>query len=126
MDNTVKRKLTGRCPKCDVRYVWPAHKCRLRDAGCPKCGTRLWATTHMFKRGPTREIECPKVLPDTRVFVICNEAGKSCSTVCRHSQKHVQSFFCQHEHTCGGRNVICIEVKKEDVPNGKKDETNGR
>ena len=82
MDSTIKRKLTGRCPKCDVRYVWPAHKCKLRDAGCPECGTRLWATTHMFKRGPTREIECPR--------------------------------------------VIRIEVKKEDLPNGKKDETSKR
>jgi uncharacterized paraquat-inducible protein A len=41
---------SGRCWKCNIRYVWKG-KPRLKNAYCPKCGLKLKATTHQFKGG---------------------------------------------------------------------------
>ena len=50
-DYTTER--SGRCHKCNIRYIWPAKEGMLKDAYCPKCGERLRQTTHLFKGGPT-------------------------------------------------------------------------
>lgn len=45
-----KKEVSGRCHKCNIRYIWKKNKPKLKDAVCPNCGmTKLKATTHMFK-----------------------------------------------------------------------------
>lgn len=46
---------TGRCRKCNIRFIWNQKMGRLKDMTCPKCGRPLQQTTHMFK-GTTMKI----------------------------------------------------------------------
>lgn len=49
----MKRTTTGRCHKCNIRFVWHVNL-RLYHALCPICDTPLKQTTHLFK-GKTLE-----------------------------------------------------------------------
>jgi PHP family Zn ribbon phosphoesterase len=40
---------TGRCHKCNVRYIWPTKLARLTEMTCPTCGGPMSHTTHLFK-----------------------------------------------------------------------------
>ncbi len=55
-----KKETSGRCHKCEVRFVWPksAH-ILLKDAFCPRCGRKLQLTTHMWKGDESRD-ELPR------------------------------------------------------------------
>ncbi len=53
-----RHDITGRCRKCNIRYVWDkrgrdGRPKRLNDAACPECKTPLSMTTHLFKSGPS-------------------------------------------------------------------------
>lgn len=40
----------GKCMKCKIRWIWPNYlHVLLREASCPKCGTRLKHTTKQLK-----------------------------------------------------------------------------
>jgi DNA-directed RNA polymerase subunit RPC12/RpoP len=43
------KERTGRCTKCNIRFIWPQTYSNLKGMICPKCGSRLAQTTHMFK-----------------------------------------------------------------------------
>ena len=47
------RETTGRCHKCEIRFVWEG-KPLLKHAACPYCGRPLRLTTHLWK-GKTEE-----------------------------------------------------------------------
>lgn len=38
----------GKCPACKVAWAWPARKGPLRGATCPRCGGKLYQTTHLL------------------------------------------------------------------------------
>ena len=40
---------TGRCRKCNIRFIWDKKLGRVKDMKCPVCGVPLGQTTHMFK-----------------------------------------------------------------------------
>ena len=40
---------SGRCRKCNIRWVWEGYRVKLRDARCPNCGERIKATSYLFK-----------------------------------------------------------------------------
>lgn len=40
------RVTKGRCHHCNVAYMFAG---RLKDTKCPRCGSQLQATTHLFK-----------------------------------------------------------------------------
>ena len=52
---------TGRCHKCNIRFIWPNSFGRLKDMTCPICGTALAQTTHLFK-GRTIKISPPAIV----------------------------------------------------------------
>jgi hypothetical protein len=43
------REKSGRCRKCNIRFIWPAKIGRLKDMNCIFCGSQLQLTTHLFK-----------------------------------------------------------------------------
>jgi len=49
-----RRATFGRCHACKVIWRWPSHKyARVRDAHCPRCGTKLARTAEaLVKRIP--------------------------------------------------------------------------
>lgn len=52
MDNELNYRtdVSGRCHKCNIRYIWKKNHPKLKDAVCPNCGrTPLKQTTHLFK-----------------------------------------------------------------------------
>jgi uncharacterized paraquat-inducible protein A len=42
----MKRNVSGRCHRCNIRYVWQPPPL-LRDAYCPRCSSKLQQTTHL-------------------------------------------------------------------------------
>lgn len=44
-----KREISGRCHKCNVRFIWPRRLGKLSEMPCPQCGGSLRQTTHIFK-----------------------------------------------------------------------------
>jgi hypothetical protein len=44
------KETSGRCHRCNIRYIWKRNTPKLKDAVCPNCGcTKLKQTTHLFK-----------------------------------------------------------------------------
>lgn len=44
--------IQGKCARCKIAYRWKkkgARIKRLKDAYCPRCGSKLWQTTHQLK-----------------------------------------------------------------------------
>ena len=64
MDIDYAKEVSGRCHRCNIRYIWKKGKPKLKDAICPNCGqSRLRATTHLFK-GPSYRL--PGGLPNRK------------------------------------------------------------
>lgn len=49
------KEISGRCHKCNSRFLWPRKLGKLEDMLCPFCNIHLSLTTHMFK-GDTYEL----------------------------------------------------------------------
>lgn len=45
------REIQGKCPTCKIAFRFHPRRevSRLKDAYCPRCGTKLQATTHLIK-----------------------------------------------------------------------------
>ena len=52
---SIDGKTQGKCPKCKIAYRF-ACPARLKDAYCPDCGTKLAATTYLYKKGEWRDV----------------------------------------------------------------------
>ncbi len=46
--------MQGKCPKCQIAYRFSSPR-DLKDAYCPKCGTKLSRTTYLYK-GEWRDV----------------------------------------------------------------------
>ncbi len=54
-----KKETTGRCHKCNSRFIWNKKLGKLSQMTCPFCpGFHLKLTTHQFK-GDTYRLESP-------------------------------------------------------------------
>ncbi len=61
-------EVSGRCRKCNVRYVWQKRTGgTLKGKRCPRCSQQLRATTHLFK-GQTADLD-QQALADAGVLV---------------------------------------------------------
>lgn len=49
---------TGRCRKCNIRFIWDKKLGSLKEMQCPHCQTPLSQTTHLFK-GETQKLSSP-------------------------------------------------------------------
>jgi DNA-directed RNA polymerase subunit RPC12/RpoP len=52
------RQMSGRCFKCNTRYIWDKRLGGYKEIKCPDCGATLHRTTHLFK-GDTYRLESP-------------------------------------------------------------------
>jgi uncharacterized paraquat-inducible protein A len=50
------KERTGRCRKCNIRFIWDKKLGSLKTMACPYCETQLSQTTHMFK-GKTMKMD---------------------------------------------------------------------
>lgn len=48
-------EVSGRCRKCNIRFIWPRRYGKLSDMNCPQCGIPLRGTTYLFQ-GKTVEL----------------------------------------------------------------------
>jgi hypothetical protein len=50
------KEISGRCRRCNCRFLWPARLGKLKNMTCLFCGASLGSTTHLFK-GKTYRME---------------------------------------------------------------------
>lgn len=51
-----KTECSGRCHRCDIRFIWARKLGKLSELICPFCFEHLKPTTHLFK-GETMYLE---------------------------------------------------------------------
>jgi hypothetical protein len=62
------KEMSGRCHKCNSRFLWARKLGKLKDMLCPFCNKHLSGTTHLFN-GDTYELNYPIEIKGAKVNV---------------------------------------------------------